>query len=67
MAHEELEALLVRARGVLDRYLFEADGGALRDDVAAVCMAIDDALPEEERAAAGSAAPQRALLERSAA
>ena len=42
-------ALLRRARSVLDHYLFEADGAAIRDDVAAICMAIDDALPDEGR------------------
>jgi hypothetical protein len=45
MPHDELIALLDRARTVLDRYLFDADGDAIRDDVAEVCMAIDDALP----------------------
>jgi hypothetical protein len=60
--HEELIALLKRARGVLERYLFEADGSGVRDDVAEVCMAIDDALPDETRVAV-----RRAELERSAA
>ncbi|HYL02394.1 MAG TPA: hypothetical protein VEU54_03165 [Steroidobacteraceae bacterium] len=45
MPHDELIALLDRARTVLDRYLFDADGDAIRDDVAEVCMVIDDALP----------------------
>ncbi|HEY4748936.1 MAG TPA: hypothetical protein VIH60_00955 [Steroidobacteraceae bacterium] len=47
MPHEELLALLTRARTVLERYLFEEGGEAVRDDVAEVCMAIDDALPDE--------------------
>jgi hypothetical protein len=49
MPHEELIALLQRARSVLERYLFEAEGEAIRDDIAEVCMAIDDALPDETR------------------
>jgi hypothetical protein len=48
MSHEELLALLNRARTVLDRYLFD-DSEAMRDDVAQICMAIDDALPSEGR------------------
>lgn len=48
MTHEELIALLARARAVLDRYLFD-EGEAVRDDIAAVCMAIDDALPDDSR------------------
>jgi hypothetical protein len=62
MPHEELTALLQRARTVLERYMFEADGEAIRDDIAEVCMAIDDALPDETRV------PVRKVgLERSAA
>ena len=48
MSHEELLALLNKARTVLDRYLFD-DSEAIRDDVAQICMAIDDALPSEGR------------------
>ncbi len=47
--HDELFELLKRARVVLERYMFEADGDAIRDDVAEVCMAIDDALPDAAR------------------
>ena len=47
--HEELFALLKRARLVLERYMFEEDGAAIRDDVAEICMSIDDALPDESR------------------
>jgi hypothetical protein len=62
MPHEELIALLQRARIVLERYMFEAGGEAIRDDIAEVCMAIDDALPDETRV------PVRKVgLERSAA
>lgn len=62
MPHEELIALLQRARTVLERYMFEADGEAIHDDIAEVCMAIDDALPDETRV------PVRKVgLERSAA
>ncbi len=55
-------ALLTRARAVLDRYLFDVDRETMRDDVAEVCMAIDDALPDE-----GRVPVKRAALERSAA
>jgi hypothetical protein len=47
MPHDELLQLLAKARAVLDRHLFEADGKAVRDDVAEICMAIDDALPPQ--------------------
>jgi hypothetical protein len=47
--HDELFELLKRARIVLERYMFEADGEAIRDDVAEVCIAIDDALPDAAR------------------
>jgi hypothetical protein len=50
MPHDELDellALLARARAVLDRYMFEEGGESMRDDVAEVCIAIDDALPDE--------------------
>lgn len=43
MPDQEFVALLIKARGVLERYLW--DGELLRDDVAEVCMAIDDTLP----------------------
>jgi hypothetical protein len=33
-------ALLTEARQVLERYLF--DGNVMRDDVASICMKIDD-------------------------
>jgi hypothetical protein len=48
MSHDELQALLHRARAVLDRYLLDENEG-MRDDVAEICMAIDDALPSEGR------------------
>jgi hypothetical protein len=62
MAHKELMTLLQRARTVLERYLFESGGKVIRDDIAEVCMAIDDALPDETRAAL-----KKVVLERSAA
>jgi Putative bacterial toxin ydaT len=62
MPHDDLIALLNRARTVLERYMLEADGEAFRDDVAEVCMAIDDALPVE-----GRVHLKKASLERSAA
>lgn len=39
----ESTALLLQARAVLERYLF--DGVDLRDDIAEMCAKIDDALP----------------------
>ena len=62
MSHDELLALLTRARAVLDRYLFEGQDEPIRDDIAEICMAIDDALPDESRVQV-----RRATLERSAA
>ncbi len=48
MTHDELLVLLRRARTVLDCHMFDADE-AIRDDVAEICMAIDDALPDTSR------------------
>jgi hypothetical protein len=62
MLQDELLALLTRCRAVLERHLFEADGESLRDDIAQVCMAIDDALPLE-----GRVPLKKSSLERSAA
>jgi len=67
MQPADLLALLTRARAVLDRYMFEADGEAVRDDIAEICMAIDDALPDEERVRPRKAELDRSMLERSAA
>ena len=67
MPYEELIALLNRARTVLDRYLFDGDRDAIRDDVAEVCMAIDDALPDDSRVKPKRLELDRSLLERSAA
>jgi hypothetical protein len=66
MPHDELDemlALLARARAVLDRYMFEQDGEMTRDDVAEVCMAIDDALPVEGRVLLKKAELDRSLLD----
>jgi hypothetical protein len=59
MPHDDLIALLKRARAVLERYMFEADGAAIRDDVAEVCMSIDDELPVEWRVQPEKASPER--------
>ena len=67
MPHDQLIALLKKARAVLDRYMFEADGELIRDDVAEICMAIDDTLPEEGRVLVRKAELDRSALERSAA
>jgi hypothetical protein len=49
MPNDETLTLLRKARTVLDRYLFDEATQAVRDDVAEVCIAIDDALPDETR------------------
>lgn len=66
MPHDELDellALLARARAVLDRYMFEQDGEVMRDDVAEVCVAIDDALPVEGCILVKKAELDRSLLD----
>jgi len=65
MSQAELLALLSRARAVLDRYLFD-ESETMRDDVAQMCMAIDDALPGEGRVEVKKAASER-MSQRSAA
>ena len=65
MSNEELMTLLARSRAILDRYLFEANGESIRDDVAEVCMAIDDVLPADP--GARDAQVDHDVLERSAA
>ena len=52
MPHDDLDqlaALLARSRRVLDHYLLDEETETLRDDVAQLCMAIDDALPDSSR------------------
>ena len=46
MADGDYEKLLRSARSLLDRFMFEGD--EMRDDVANLCMQIDDALPSAE-------------------
>ena len=67
MPHAELLDLLARARAVLDRYMFDAEGAVIRDDVAELCMAIDDALPEEGRVPVRKAELDGSMLQRPAA
>jgi hypothetical protein len=43
MADSDYEKLLLSARTLLDRFMF--DGDEMRDDVANLCMRIDDVLP----------------------
>jgi hypothetical protein len=50
MADGDYEKLLRSARSLLDRFMFEGD--EMRDDVASLCMQIDDALPSAEGCAA---------------
>jgi hypothetical protein len=62
MPHDELAALLERARRVLDHYLVDEETELMRDDVAQICMAIDDALPDATRVTIKSTAQlERAL------
>jgi hypothetical protein len=49
MPHDELAALQESARRVLDHYLVDEETDLMRDDVAQICMAIDDALPDASR------------------
>ena len=67
MQQADLVILLRRARAVLDRYMFEPDGEAIRDDIAELCMAIDDVLTDEERVQPKKAELDRSLIRRSAA
>jgi hypothetical protein len=46
MADNDCEKLLRSARSLLDRFMFEGD--EMRDDVANLCMKIDDALPSAD-------------------
>jgi hypothetical protein len=46
MTHEELWQLLCDARTVLGRCMYEEDGETMRDDVAELCMKIDEAMPQ---------------------
>jgi hypothetical protein len=62
VTHQELLALLKKARRVLEHHLFDEAREVIRDDVAEICMAIDDAIPEE-----GQVTVKRAELERTAA
>ena len=62
MSQDELLALLTRARAILGHYLFDGEDEPIRDDIAEICMAIDDALPDDSRVQL-----KRVTLERSAA
>jgi len=67
MSHDELLALLSGSRAVHERYLFEADDEAVRDDVAEICMAIDNVRSGEARVRSAAAEMDRSEVERSAA
>jgi len=60
MTTSEYDRLLRDARRVLERYML--DGDTIRDDVAEVCMNIDDALPVSERSTAWPAVPEDVRL-----
>jgi len=49
MTFDESLALLRRTRAILGRHMFDESGEIVRDDIAEVCMAIDDALPDQSR------------------
>ena len=53
MADYDYEKLLRSARSLLDRFMFEED--EFRDDVANLCMKIDDALPSSPEITASTA------------
>jgi hypothetical protein len=57
MPIEELVTLLSRARQVLEHYLVDEYTDVMRDDVAQICMAIEDALPDASRVTIKRAAP----------
>lgn len=44
MTYDDAIALLTQARAVLERHMFEEDGHCW-DDIAEICMKIDDELP----------------------
>jgi len=67
MPPDELLVLLARARAVMDRYMFDPESEVIRDDIAEICMAIDDALPDEGRVPLRKAELDRSMLQRSAA
>ena len=48
MTQEELLRLLLKARTVLQAHLFDEEE-MIRDDIAQMCMQIDDALPDASR------------------
>jgi hypothetical protein len=48
MTHQELLALLAKARAVLQVHMFD-EAEMIRDDIAELCMQIDDALPDASR------------------
>jgi hypothetical protein len=66
MSEDYLIELLSKVRTVLYRYMFDADE-AIRDDVAEICMTIDDVLPDPGRAQVTPAAAEHSPLARSAA
>ena len=63
MTHDELLALLTKSRMIFERHLFEADGEHIRDDIAEICIAIDDALSPEPRVRKNSRAALEAIAE----
>jgi hypothetical protein len=67
MPHDELLELLARARRVLDRYLVDEDTESMRDDVAQICMEIDDVLPDPSRVTIKAATQLERLVDEAAA
>ena len=66
MSQDYLIGLLRNARSVLDGYMFDMDED-IRDEVAEVCMAIDDVLPKPNRAHLEATEADQMRLARSAA
>ena len=66
MTNNELLALLARARQVMDHYLVDGDD-VTRDDVAEICMAIDDVMPSTDRVTIKAPAPLEHAAEEAAA
>lgn len=67
MPPDELLVLLARARAVMDRYMFDPESEVIRDDIAEICMAIDDAMPDEGRVPLRKAELDRSMLQPAAA
>jgi hypothetical protein len=66
MPYNELAELLAKARRVLDHYLVD-DEEVMRDDIAQICIEIDNALPDASRVTIKNAARLERTVEEVAA